>query len=412
VDFQHTLQKYAELTVKVGLNLQPGQRLLIMKAPLEAAPLVREIAACAYKAGARLVDVLWGDESLVLVRFRHAPPDSFDEYPTWRTDGILQTVRGGDALLSIRGGDPDLLGDQDPGSVATYQKAAWEHYRPALEHIERGATNWTVIAAPVPVWATRVFPHLAPEVGLATLWETVFEACRLNQADPVAAWTEHIEDLAARREYLTHKRYAALRFSGPGTDLSVGLPEGHIWTGGREITEGGRSFVPNLPTEEVFTLPHRIKTEGVVSASRPLSYTGSLIQDFSLTFAEGRVLKASAASGEAILHKLLDTDEGARRLGEVALVPHSSPVTQSGLLFYDSLFDENAAGHLALGSGYKFNLAGGTGMSDDEFVAAGGNNSLVHVDFMIGSGGMDVDGIRKDGVAEPVMRAGKWAFDV
>lgn len=412
MNFQHALQQYAELTVKVGLNLQPGQRLLVMKAPLEAAPLVREIAACAYGAGARLVDVLWGDEALVLVRFQHAPSDSFNEYATWRTDGILQTVQGGDALLSIRGGDPDLLSDQNPEAFATYQKAAWEHYRPALEYIERGATNWTVIATPVASWAAKVFPDLAPEVALAKSWEAVFEACRLNEADPVAAWAAHIEDLAARQEYLTHKGYAALRLSGPGTDLTVGLPEGHIWTGGREITEGGLSFVPNLPTEEVFTLPHKDRAEGVVASSLPLSYSGTLIQDFSLTFAEGRVVKAVASKGETILRKLLETDEGAGRLGEVALVPHSSPIALSGLLFYESLFDENAASHLALGSAYNYNLAGGTEMSDDEFAAAGGNNSLAHVDFMIGSGGMDVDGIKEDGAAEPVMRAGQWAFDV
>ncbi len=412
MDFQHTLQKYAELTVKVGLNLQPDQRLLIMKAPLEAAPLVREIATSAYKAGARLVDVMWRDEELVLARFQYAPRDSFDEFPAWRADGTLESARRGDAILSIAGGNPDLLSDQDPESIATFQKTSREYLRPTMDYIRRQAVNWAGIAVPVPGWVAKVFPDLSPEVGQARLWEAIFEVCRLGQADPVAAWEAHVQGLIARCEYLTHKRYAVLKLTGPGTDLTIGLPTGHIWIGGREITEDGVAFIPNLPTEEVFTLPHKDRTEGMVSASLPLSYAGTLIQDFSLTFAQGRVVKAVASKGEAVLRKLLDTDEGAARLGEVALVPHSSPVAQSGLLFYLSLFDENAASHLALGSGFRVNLAEGKTMTQDEFAVAGGNNSLVHVDFMIGSEEMDVDGIREDGAAEPVMRAGEWAFDV
>ena len=411
MDSQDTLNKYAELTVKVGLNLQPGQRLLIVRAPIQVAPLVRAIAASAYQAGARLVDVMWDDEDLVLARFQHAPRDSFEEYPTWRSDGILTNAQRGDAILAIFGGDPDLLKNQDPDLIAAYQQTSWKHLRPSLDCIERGVTNWAVIAAPVPNWVAKVFPDLPPEVGQSSLWEAIFEACRLTQADPVAAWEEHIRRLASRRDYLTQKGYTALRFTAPGTDLTIGLPQGHIWTGGREKTQDGIPFTANLPTEEVYTLPHCEEVEGVVAASAPLSYLGSLIQDIQLTFAGGQVVKASAAHSEAILHKLLDTDEGARRLGEVALVPHSSPVAQSGLLFYESLFDENAASHIALGSAYKFNLAGGAAMSDDEFSAAGGNTSLVHVDVMIGSGEMDVDGVSQDGTIEPVMRAGEWASE-
>jgi len=411
VDFQNMLQKYAELTVRIGLNLQPGQRLLIMKAPIQAAPLVRAIAASAYQAGARLVDVMWGDEGLVLARFRHAPRDSFEEYPTWRTDGMLASAQRGDAILAIFGDDPDLLKNQDPDLVTTYQKTSWKHLRPTLDHIERPTINWTVIAAPVPAWTAKVFPELPPEVGQARLWEAVLEACRLDQANPVAAWEAHLAGLVARREYLTQKGYVALQFRGPDIDLTVGLPRGHTWTGGSQLSQSGITFTPNLPTEEVFTLPHAAETEGVLAASMPLSYLGSLIEDIHLTFAGGRVVKASATQGEAVLNRLLDTDEGARRLGEVALVPHSSAIAQSGLLFYESLFDENAASHLALGSAYRFNLAGGETMSDDEFAAAGGNTSLVHVDFMIGSGEMDVDGIREDGATEPLMRTGEWAFE-
>jgi aminopeptidase len=410
-EFQHTLQKYAELTVKVGLNLQPGQRLLIMKAAIQAAPLVRRIATSAYQAGARLVDVMWGDEELLLARFQHAPLDSFEEYPTWRANGMLETAQHGDAILSIQGGNPDLLSGQDPDSLAIYQKTAWKYYRPTLDHIERRATNWSVIAAPVSGWAAKVFPDLPPEEGQARLWEVVFEACRLTHANPVAAWQDHIAQLDARCNYLSHKGYSVLKFTGPGTDLTVALPKGHVWTGGRDTSQTGITFTPNLPTEEVFTLAHKDKAEGMVTASMPLSYVGALIRDFQLTFAGGRVVKVTAAKGEAVLRKLIETDEGAGRLGEVALVPHRSPISQSGLLFYESLFDENAASHLAVGAAYKFNLLGGEAMSDADFARAGGNNSLVHVDFMIGSGEMDVDGLREDGTLEPVMRAGEWAFE-
>jgi aminopeptidase len=232
----------------------------------------------------------------------------------------------------------------------------------------------------------------------------------LRQADPIAAWEDHINQLVARSDYLNHKQYVALKLTAPGTDLTVSLPAGHAWQSGRTTSETGIAFTANIPTEEVFTLPHKDRTEGVVSATMPLSYGGSLMEGFSLTFAEGRVVNVTAAKGEAHLRKLIETDEGAGRLGEVALVPHSSPISQSGLLFYNTLFDENAASHIALGRAGKYNIAGGEEMSEEAFGAAGGNHSLIHVDFMIGSGEMDVDGVTDDGTAEPVMRSGEWAF--
>jgi aminopeptidase len=209
---------------------------------------------------------------------------------------------------------------------------------------------------------------------------------------------------------MNRKQYAALKLAAPGTDLTVGLPKGHVWRGGRLTTQGGISFTPNIPTEEIFTMPHKDRVEGVVTASKPLSYGGALIEGFSLTFSQGRVVDASAEKGEQGLQKLLETDEGARRLGEVALVPHSCPISQSGLLFYNILIDENASNHVALGRANKFSIENGEGMSDDEFAALGGNNSLVHVDFMVGSGEMDVDGVAEDGAVEAVMRGGEWAF--
>jgi aminopeptidase len=272
--------------------------------------------------------------------------------------------------------------------------------------------NWTVIAVSVPSWASKVFPDLPSEAAEAKLWDTIFEIYRLKQPDPISSWEEHVNHLTAKCSYLNHKQYTALKLTGPGTDLTIGLPEGHLRKGVRETTEAGIAFTGNLPTEEVFTMPHKDRTQGVVTASLPLSRAGVLIENFGLTFAEGRVVNATAEKGQSSLRKLIETDEGASRLGEVALVPHSSPVAQCGVLFHNDLIDENAASHIALGAAYKFNVQGGETMSDAEFAGAGGNLSLVHADFMIGSGQMDVDGLRPNGDAEPVMRGGEWVYEV
>jgi aminopeptidase len=281
-----------------------------------------------------------------------------------------------------------------------------------MDLLVKNATNWAVVTAPVDGWPEKVFPHLPPDSRKAKFWDTIFEICRVKQADPVSAWQDHVNRLVARSNYLNRKRYAALKLAAPGTDLTVGLPRGHIWRGARMSSQNGIDFTANIPTEEIFTIPHKDKTEGVVTATKPLSYGGSLIEDLSLTFSKGQVVKATARKGEESLHKLLEMDEGASRLGEVALVPHSSPISQSGLLFYNILIDENASNHIALGRAYKFSVEGGEAMSDDEFAAAGGNHSLIHIDFMIGSGEMDVDGLVEDGTAEPIMRGGEWVFEV
>jgi aminopeptidase len=289
---------------------------------------------------------------------------------------------------------------------------AWQKLAPVLEHIERNATNWVVIAAATPAWAARIFPEIPPAEQVDRLWENLFAICRVNATDPVAAWKAHVANLSARRDYLDGKGYCALRFTGPGTDLTVGLPKGHLWNSAGMPSQQGIEFIANLPTEEVFTLGDRGRAEGTVTASRPLSYGGTVIEDFALTFAKGRAVGATAARGEAVLRSLIDTDDGAARLGEIALVPHSSPISQTGRLFLNTLIDENAASHLAFGSAYRFSLRGAETLSDEAFMAGGGNISLVHVDFMIGSGELDVDGITEAGAVEPVMRSGEWAFAV
>ena len=412
------LRAYAELTVRIGLNLQPRQRLLIIGpvanggCSLEAAPLVRQITAAAYDAGAQLVETVWGDESLLAARLTHAPRDSFDEFSAWLPTALVEHVEAGHAVLSIYANDPDQLKAYPPDVVSTLQQATARAVRPFREQISRNRTNWGVVAAAAATWAARVYPDLPPAEQVTALWSAIERLCRLDRTDPIAAWETHLAELAARTDHLNAKQYTALRYTGPGTALTIGLPQGHVWVGGRSASAAGIRFAPNLPTEEVFTMPHKDRVDGTVRSTKPLSYGGTLIEGFSLTFTEGRVVNVTAEKGEDVLRQLVTMDAGAAQLGEIALVPHNSPVAQTGVLFYNTLFDENAASHVALGAAYKFTLGGAETMDDEAFAAAGGNRSIIHVDFMIGSAALDIDGVLADGTIEPLMRRGDWAQDV
>ena len=417
IQHQELLQKYAEAIVKVGLNLRKGQRLIISNSAARGVPpagrdLVHEVTKAAYKAGAKYVEVIWGDEEMHRIRLQNAPADSFDEYPNFIISALLDMVNNGDALLSIYANDPDAFSGLDSERVAAMQKAHLTNYAPVGMQVSRNAINWCVVASAAPAWAAKIFPDLKPEDAMHKLWEAIFQTTRADQPDPVAAWQEHIQNLKKRSSYLQGKKYSALHYKGPGTDFTIGLPQGHKWISAQSLAENGVVFTANMPTEEVFTLPDRHRAEGTVSATFPLSYGGSLIEDFSVTFKDGQIVKVNAKKNEAILQKIVDTDEGSKRLGEIALVPASSPIAQRGHLFYNTLFDENASCHLAIGRAYRFTLTGGEELTEEEFTAAGGNTSLNHVDFMIGSSQMDIDGIKEDGAHEPVMRQGEWAFGV
>jgi aminopeptidase len=415
VDLDRALRGYADLIVRIALNLRAGQRLVII-GPLayggvspEAAPLVRQVTESAYRAGASYVEAVWGDEPLTLLRFAHAPAGSFEQFSRWLPKALVEHVEAGDATLSIYANDPDLLAGQPIERVGAMQRVSSQALNPFREHISRNHTNWAVVASASQRWAAKVFPALPPPQQLSRLWETIVRLCRLDAPDPLAEWQAHIASLAARADDLNRKQYAALRYTGPGTALTIGLPKGHVWISARSESRNGIAFTANIPTEEVFTLPHKDRVDGVVRSTKPLSYGGQLIENFSLEFANGRAVNVTAERGDAALRQLVETDAGAARLGEIALVPHNSPISQSGLLFYNTLFDENAASHVALGSAYKFTMAGGEGMDDALFESAGGNRSATHVDFMIGSSELDVDGITADGRSEPLMRGGEWA---
>ncbi|MFT4112778.1 aminopeptidase [Silvibacterium sp.] len=404
---EQKLDRLAEVAVKVGLGLQPGQE-LVMTATLDTLPLVRRIQEHAYKAGAKFVSTLLTDEESTLLRYQYGSEESFDYAPSWLYDGMAAAFKSGAARLAVAGGNPALLAGQDPEKVSRANRAVSKAYRPALEFITRHDINWTIVAAATPAWATSVFPDLPVQEGLFRLWDAIFAASRCDQADPVAAWKAHDARLHERSDFLNNKRYAALHFQGPGTDLRVGLADDHIWHGGGTTAGNGVYAVANMPTEEVFTTPHKDRVEGTVTSTKPLSHQGTMIENIQVRFEGGRIVEAKASKGEEVLHKLIDTDEGARRLGEVALVPHKSPIAQSGLLFNNTLFDENAACHIALGQAYSTCVKNGEKLSKEELAALGANDSLIHVDWMIGSAEIAVDGITAEGKSEPLIRDGEW----
>ena len=402
------LDKLAEVAVKVGLQLQRDQD-LVMTAPLAALPLVRLITKHAYMAGAGLVTTFYSDEEATLARYRHAPDASFDKASGWLYEGMARAYANGAARLAIAGDNPLMLANEDPARVARANKANSMAYKPALEKISNFDINWNIVSYPNPSWAKIVFPGLPEDEAVRRLADAIFAASRVDVADPIAAWATHNANLKKRSGWLNGERFSALHFTGPGTDLTVGLADGHEWHGGASTAKNGVTCNPNIPTEEVYTTPHAMKVEGHVSSTKPLSHQGTLIDDIRVRFEGGRIVEARASKGEEVLNKVLDTDEGARRLGEVALVPHSSPISASGILFYNTLFDENASCHIALGQCYSKCFLDGATLSQDQIAAQGGNSSLIHIDWMIGSDKVDIDGIRADGTRVPVMRRGEWA---
>ncbi len=402
------LDRLAEVAIKVGLNLQPGQDLLLT-APAVALPLVRRIAEHAYKAGAGLVTPILSDEAVTLARYRFGHDNSFDRAATWLYEGMSKAFAANTARLAIVGDNPMLLAGEDPAKVSRASKANSIAYQPALEKIVNFEVNWNIISYPSASWAKQVFPDVEEDVAVARLADAIFAASRVDNDGAVAAWTKHNAVLRERTDWLNGQRFSALHYSGPDTDLTIGLADGHEWEGGASTAKNGITCNANIPTEEVFTTPHCRRVSGHVVSSKPLSYQGSLIDNIAVKFEEGRIVEARASRGEEVLNKVLDTDEGARRLGEVALVPHSSPISKSGLLFFNTLFDENAACHIALGQCYSKCFVDGGKLTPEQIAAQGGNKSLIHIDWMIGSDKIDIDGIHADGRRVPVFRKGEWA---
>ncbi|EUJ19389.1 aminopeptidase [Listeria aquatica] len=407
--FNEKLDKYAELIVKTGVNVQPEQKVVI-NASIDSAPLVRLIAKHAFLVKAKDVIVNWADEGVTLERYKGAPLSVFEEAPEYRVKERTELAKEGACFISIVSEDPDLLKGVDGEKIAAGQKAMGEALKEFRELTMSNAISWTVVAAASLGWAEKVFPDLPEAEQVPKLWETIFETTRINTADPIKTWKKHDETLYAKAKDLNEKQFKTLHYTAPGTDLYIGLPKDHVWVGAGSYNEKGHEFMANMPTEEVFCCAEKTSVNGYVSSTKPLSYAGNIIDNFKLTFEDGKIIKVEAEQGQAILEDLVSTDEGSHYLGEVALVPDPSPISQSGILFYNTLFDENASNHLAIGSAYAFNIKGGENMTRAELDDRGVNTSLVHVDFMIGSNKMDIDGVTESGETLPVFRNGDWAF--
>ncbi|MFB1049688.1 aminopeptidase [Paraliobacillus sp. JSM ZJ581] len=408
---QLNMEKYAQLILKTGVHLQPKQGLII-NAPIEAATFVRLVVEKAYDLGAKNVHIEWSDDELTYLKMLHAPMEVLEAFPKWKADGLLEMVQEGYSLLTIYGPDPDLLKEIDADRITAVNKASARALTTYRDYVMNDRVTWSVVGYPTENWAKKVFPNLLAEDAQEKLWEQIFKITRVNQDDPLQAWQQHNQLLKKARSYLNKKQYHQLIYKAEGTDLIIELPKGHIWHGGSGLSEQGTPFNANIPTEEVFTMPHKYGVHGTVRSTKPLSYGGNIIDQFSLTFKDGEVVNFTAEQGEEALKHLLETDQGgAKRLGEVALVPHQSPISQSGLIFYNTLFDENASCHLALGKAYPNTIANGSTMSEEEMDQHGVNNSLIHEDFMIGSASMDIDGITSDGKTEPIFRQGNWAIN-
>jgi len=404
---EEKIDKLANLAIKRGVGLQKGQNLLIT-APLESLPLVRKIAEHAYKEGAHIVTPLFTDSDITLSRFKHAPTESFDHATNWLFNGMGEAFDNNTARMAIAGDDPMLLAEMDPEKVSRANKAMAKAYKPARERITEFKINWNIVSWPGKAWASRVFPDLPIDEAVVKLADAIFDASRASVNDPIQAWDDHNKKLRLKTNWLNEKNFEALQYNGPNTDLRIGLADQHEWMGGASKAQNGIICNPNIPSEEVFTTPHAYKVDGTVSSTKPLSYQGTLIEDIRVTFKEGKIIEAQASKGEEVLKKVLQSDEGASRIGEVALVPHSSPISQSGIIFYNTLFDENAASHIALGQCYSKCFKGELDLTPEEISKRGGNSSMIHIDWMIGSDQIDVDGIDHNGNAEPVFRKGEW----
>ena len=407
--FQENLEKYAELAVKVGVNVQLNQTLVI-NTSIDQAEFIRLVVKNAYQAGAKNVVVNWNDDVVTRFKYDLAPDESFLEYPTFRAQEQIALAKEGAAFMSVISSSPDLLSGVDPKRIANFQKVSGEALEEFRQYIQSDKVSWTVIAAPSQAWAEKVFPDVDPSEQVDALWNAIFKAVRVDQEDPVAAWKTHDETLHEKADYLNDKNYTSLHYTAPGTDLTVDLPKGHIWCGAGSVSEDHVHFMANMPTEEVFTAPDFRRAEGTITSSKPLSYGGTVIDGMTFNFKDGEVVEVSAEQGEETLKALINDNKGSKSLGEVALVPHKSPISQSGIIFYNTLFDENASNHLALGQAYATSVQGGAKMDRDQLEEAGLNRSNVHVDFMVGNGEMNIDGIKEDGTVVPIFRNGEWAF--
>lgn len=409
---QELLNKYAAFTVQVGVNVQKGQTLII-RCPVEGAYFGRACMEAAYKAGARDVVIRWEDEKAARIRMELGEEEALSETKPYELRSYLDYAEseGGCCLLAIHASDPEIFKGLDTAKINRVSLAKQEAMKSWREYTMKDRVQWCVVAIPTPAWAASVFPGIPEDEAQEKLWSAIFDVCRVTGGDPVSAWKEHVAKTSACRDKLNELQLESIHMtSANGTDLTVGLAEGHTWEGACSKAENGAVFIANVPTEEVFTAPHRERVNGVVKGTKPYVYNGQLIEGFSVTFKDGVVVDYSAEKNAELLGQLLDSDEGARRIGEIALVPASSPINRSGLLFYNTLFDENAACHIAFGAGYPTTVKGGAAMTTEELLSCGVNDSAIHEDVMVGAEDMTITGLTKSGETVTIFENGEWAI--
>ncbi|NLE68805.1 MAG: aminopeptidase [Clostridiales bacterium] len=407
MNLQENLKKYAGLILKVGLNIQPGDNLLL-RFSVDGLALAREIARQAHALGVHTIYPVFSDDEMTLARFLNAPEAAFSEYPAFFVDFTEAAYKDNYHVLNLSSPNPELLKQVALGRISAWQKVTGKASERLMTYTMGNKVKWCVAALPSPAWAMSVFPGKTEEEAVSALWQKIFEATRVTEQDPVAAWQRHEAELKRHGDFLNDQAFQYLLFQAPGTDLTVYLPKGHVWMGGSSTVERGEAFMPNIPTEEIFSMPHAFKVEGTLAATKPLFTRGRMIEGIRFTFKDGLVVDFDATEGREILADMLDTDEGARRLGEVALVGDDSPISRTGLLFKNTLFDENAACHFALGQAYSECLMGADDMSPEEQQQAGMNKSLIHVDFMVGGPQLDVIGVKEDGSRVHLLKQGNW----
>jgi len=406
---QNLMEKYAELAVRIGANVQKDQ-VVLLKSPIMAVDLARLITKKAYEAGAKDVIVDYNDQEITKERLLHANDDVLENFPKWRVDGMMTYLREGACIINIDSSNPDLMKDVDSSRMKVFATNAAKASVEYKKQVLGGETAWTIVAYPNIHWAKKMFPELSDDAAMEALWKNIFKATRTDTPDPVDAWKEHLDNLDKRVKFLNEKQFVKLHYTSSGTDLHVELPEGHLWVGGGQVSTKGETFLPNLPTEEVFTLPKKNGVNGTLQSTKPLNYQSTLIDNFTMTFKEGRIVDFTAETGYDSLKNLIETDEGSHFLGEVALVPHHSPISNTNLTFFNTLYDENASCHFAVGSAYLLCVENSETLTDADKERIGVNDSLTHVDFMVGSEQLDIVGTTKDGETVQIFTKGNWAF--
>ena len=404
------LIKYASLAVNIGVNIQKDN-ILVISSPIETAEFARLITEEAYKSGAKDVIVHYGDQKLTKIKLENSSLETISNIPEWQAESYNYYARQEACFISISASDPDGLKGVPVEKIGASQKARTSALKEYFDNSMSNKCRWCVLSVPTLSWAKKVFPKVSDDEAMESLWDVIFKTVRVDTENPVNAWEKHNAYLEEKIKFMNNNNFKSVHLkSANGTDLNIELPEGHIWAGGSERDVNEIPFNANMPTEEVFTLPKKTGVNGIVYSSKPLSYGGNLIDNFSITFKDGKAIDFTAETGYDVLKQMLESDEGAKYLGEVAFVPYNSPISNSKLIFFNTLFDENAACHLAFGRAYESCVKDADKYSEEELEKIGVNNSIIHVDFMIGTSDLEVTGINENGETIQILSNGNWAF--